>query len=491
MANFSTAKSLARESNILDHAVAIHTEEVNLFTTPPVNIGEEKVMWIEQMPIFQTKGEEAPVQFHIPGTGTQYTDLARTELYLKLKITDENGDPFVQNVETKTAVPIDNILHSMWSMVDIKFNQSLVSTSGTNYMYKSYLETLLNYSQSSKKIQLSSIGFSGDEGNFDAVKPNAEPIGRGISSRYNWFKKITTLENPTMTPADIAKIPEDDRYQDPSCVEFIGPLLADICNQDRLILNGVNIELKLFPNKDTFRLLTSPANTKAHIIIEDCKLYVCKVNVAPDIFLGHHKALEYSPALYPFQRTEIRTFNLSRGSYSTTLEDIWQGEVPNRLIVGMVDSDAFAGDYSRNPFRFKHNNLQNITFFVDSESVPRPPYQLNFKDCNYLEGLLSLYKVSGKLYENTDIGITRETYRQGYSLIGFEVDPTSSADFSYIGKPKGGRTRLTMRFHTGLQNDITIILYATFPEVLEIDAARIASLREKEEILSNWKRNRG
>ena len=38
--------------------------------------------------------------------------------------------------------------------------------------------------------------------------------------------------------------------------------------------------------------------------------------------------------------------------------------------------------------------------------------------------------------ENSDIGITRETYRQGYTLIGFDVDPTMSPDFQICRKIK-------------------------------------------------------
>ena len=35
-------------------------------------------------------------------------------------------------------------------------------------------------------------------------------------------------------------------------VEFVGPLMADICNQDRLILSGVDIDIKLWPTRDEF-----------------------------------------------------------------------------------------------------------------------------------------------------------------------------------------------------------------------------------------------
>ena len=54
------------------------------------------------------------------------------------------------------------------------------------------------------------------------------------------------------------------------------------------------------------------------------------------------------------QRTDIRTFNISENSYGTTLEDIWQGEVPSHLIIGMVKSEAYSGAFDLNPFRFEH-----------------------------------------------------------------------------------------------------------------------------------------
>ena len=84
---------------------------------------------------------------------------------MKLKVKKADGTEF--DIEKKvTAVPIDMILHSMWSSVDIKMNHTLVSTSGTDYMYKALFENLLNYNDNAKRIQLSSIGFSGESGDF-------------------------------------------------------------------------------------------------------------------------------------------------------------------------------------------------------------------------------------------------------------------------------------------------------------------------------------
>ena len=42
----------------------------------------------------------------------------------------------------------------MWSSVDIKLNNNLVSESGTNYMYKALLEAMLTYDDNTKKSNL-------------------------------------------------------------------------------------------------------------------------------------------------------------------------------------------------------------------------------------------------------------------------------------------------------------------------------------------------
>ena len=38
-------------------------------------------------------------------------------------------------------IPVGNVLHSMWSGVDITMNGKLISTTSQKYMYKSYIET--------------------------------------------------------------------------------------------------------------------------------------------------------------------------------------------------------------------------------------------------------------------------------------------------------------------------------------------------------------
>ena len=435
----------------------IHTEELALFSRPPMNVAEDKISWTEIRPSFMSSGEYSSVQFNIPGNSSQYVKLSDSELHVKVRIEKEDGTDFDKaDGRKESGLPIDLILHSMWSSVDIKMNHALVSTSGTDYMYKALFETLLNYNENAKRIQLANAGFSGDSGNFAQTHPLTPPLNKGLKVRYIWFEENTVS------------------------VEFIGPLMADICNQDRLILPGVDIDIKLWPTRDEFRLMVNPNDIRCRLILEDISFHVCKVKVSPEVMMGHNAGLEIADSVYPFQRTDIRTFNVSDNLYATNLEDIWQGEVPTRLVVGMVKSQAYNGDMSLNPFHFQHFDLSSIGFYVDGEPTPRESIKMDVENGQYLEGLISLYRVSGKLMENSDIGISRENYKQGYTLIGFDVDPTTSADFRYIRQPRQGHTKLEIKFKDPLPDPVTLILYATFPEVMTIDQTRNVQLEVKD-----------
>ena len=64
-------------------------------------------------------------------------------------------------------IPVDNFMHSLWNGVDVFMNGELVSTTNQKYMYKAFIETLLNNSATTKKYQLENIGYFGDNGDKD------------------------------------------------------------------------------------------------------------------------------------------------------------------------------------------------------------------------------------------------------------------------------------------------------------------------------------
>ena len=50
--------------------------------------------------------------------------------------------------------------------------------------------------------------------------------------------------------------------------------------------------------------------------------------------------------------------------------NLFQGRIPNRVIVGLVHSDAFNGNVARDPFCFQKFGVSNIRQLVRGEEYP-------------------------------------------------------------------------------------------------------------------------
>ena len=60
----------------------IHTEEIALFSRPPINVVEDRVSWHEIRPPYMSKAEYSSINFSIIGNSSQYVKLSDTELYV-------------------------------------------------------------------------------------------------------------------------------------------------------------------------------------------------------------------------------------------------------------------------------------------------------------------------------------------------------------------------------------------------------------------------
>ena len=164
------------------------------------------------------------------------------------------------------------------------------------------------------------------------------------------------------------------------------------------------------------------------------------------------------PAINPYLKSEVKTTSIASGQYRFSTNDIFQGLVPNKLIVGLVSRAAYMGDYSKGPFYFRHYNCSSVGFYVDGQSYPSQPLQPNYEADQYV----NCYRTSTTF--RNDVNVDRYDYKEGYCLYVLAVDPY----FSFNIKKKG-RCRLRMKFAKPLHESITLILYATFPEILDID----------------------
>ena len=128
-----------------------------LFDKIPQDEGIQQRMYIDALPIAPLS-ENAPVEFVVPGSGAQYIDLKETQLYVKCSLRMGNGSAIPgipdddQSPKEDAYVSVThNLLNSLWKQVDVFMGDKLISTSGQNYPYKSYIDVLLNKGMDAKK----------------------------------------------------------------------------------------------------------------------------------------------------------------------------------------------------------------------------------------------------------------------------------------------------------------------------------------------------
>ena len=255
--------------------------------------------------------------------------------------------------------------------------------------------------------------------------------------------------------------------------------MTDMSQQERLILSGVELLFRFWPASPAFTLMTQEADVGHIIEILDAFIRVCRVLPQPAVTLGINATLQKTPALYPHPRCEMRKFLLASGSYDFSLENVFtSSQVPAIIVLGLVRSQACAGDYSKNPFRFEHMNLSSLNVEIDGKPARKPAMKFQFDDAtiksSYLDGFESLYEgwpdSIGRDDPSDFVGISRLEWATDYSIFSFKL--TQGGGKHFLPVIPMGNLRIYGTFSEALPENTTLVLYSRFPSILTIDRSR-------------------
>src|ERR1043165_9325459 len=122
---------------------------LDLFSVNPTQTSIESSSYGEFCPLASLADNNAPLDFTVNGSGQEYVDLANTQIYVRVQITKGDGTAIDANTH---VAPVNLLLHSMFSEVELKLNDVLVSS--CNGTYCTMLETLLPCGSAAKQSQL-------------------------------------------------------------------------------------------------------------------------------------------------------------------------------------------------------------------------------------------------------------------------------------------------------------------------------------------------
>ena len=421
------------------------SQNLMLFSLPAVDTCIDRVQITEYRPLSQLS-DIGPIEFHIPSTDKTYKALHESSLRVKARILKLNG----ALLTAEDDVTFINIpLQTMFSQIDVFVQGQIISSMDNNQAYRGYIQTLLHYGLSAQSGQLTSQLWYYDTPDY-FNSPGVKEGNKGLSIR-NTFSRNSQI------------------------VDLEGPLHTDLMSIDRYILNGVDIKFNLQRASNAFCLMSNEPNYKVEIL--EAVLRVPHIYVSSSLMIAHARILQTHTAKYPMKKTIIKTETLTLGSNSFVKDDLFEGKIPNRLAIGLIDNGAYAGNYAKNPLLFDHFYMNYLNVSVNGDPLNSQPLKPSFTtgSSGFVSNFLTLFKGMGQYRADGGVAIDRDAYDGGYCLNVFNL--VQNPDVIGSNLIKGGSLRVEVQFAKALESTVTLLLYGEFSSLLQLDHTRAISIQ--------------
>jgi len=392
------------------------------FTVQPTQTAVEKTYDVEYQSLTSLRNN-APVEFYIPATTADLTDLKNSKLYISFRIVKADG---TNCADTDIVAPVNDIFNSMWSNVEFFMGDRLVSHSNNTHGYTSIISHLIHDSEESLLSERSlRLIYKDTAGQMDQTNASLSNTMEFIPGFHPDSKQLVRQNDGTVEAQDVTDPGNaglHKRYlftKTSTQVGLLGSLRIDMFEQEKYLPSGIDMKLRFHRQRDPFTLMTAGGNNAFKIELLEAYLLVRKVKVSPGVALGHEEGMRLKPAQFPITRKETKVTAVSTGVTTFVKDNIFLGQLPKRVVVGLVGTQAYAGSATHNPFNFSHSNVNYIQLHTDGEPVLAKPLRPNFENKDYLHCYNTLYRGFDKVDGAKSTIIKREEYDKGYTFLRF------------------------------------------------------------------------
>ncbi|KAK6175844.1 hypothetical protein SNE40_014224 [Patella caerulea] len=392
---------------------------LDLFTAANTKVDIESGKWHEYHPI-SNLDSGAPLEFYLSGSGEEYLDLAQSFFTVRAKILNSDGTNIADDANVG---PVNNFLHSLFSQIDLSLNGKRVSQPAAVNPYRCYLENLLSYGSDAQKSNLLTCQFCLDTpGHFESSDVSDAGGNKGFKFRAKAFKGSKS-------------------------VDMLGKLHLDLFSQNKYLLNGVDMRLRMVRSKDTFCPMAATDTFK--VVIEKASLCIRRLKLNPAVTVAHASALMKRNAIYPIRRVDVKSFTIPTGNRSLDKDNLFLGQTPRSVLVALVSNDSFSGISNKSSYHLQHFDINHISLQVNGEDVFGKHPSPNFSETlgyGYTRAFNTLFSGTPTLFQDKGPVITLNGYRNGFCIFYFDYTPELSVDNTVHKKENGKcQTRDTFR----------------------------------------------
>ena len=429
----------------INNEFEVTTSALDIFSVPPVDAVLKDGRTVYYYPV-NAISNSGPFEFILPKDNESWTLLPLTRLEGVIKLKKKDDSVFGA---TDIVSPVNLFPQSIFKQVECELNGIQVCDLSTpTYAFKQFIETHLTYSKAAKETHLENSLYVKDQQGKETTYVETENSG---------FKERRAILNANEMKFNFSNVIHSDFFQ---------------CQ--KALLPGVEIKLKFIRNDDNFSLLAASALSNTYEIeIKNLKLSVRRVKIDPVVQASIETTLKTKSSLYNITQSKIKTFMVPANTSSINFPSVIQGNLPQSVIFGFVSDSGFTGKIEGNPFCFGHHNINLFNAKINGIPILPTPFTPSYEanKLNFAREYRWFMDNCGISHENESNGITKKEFMTNSNFYVYDLTPDLCNSF-HNHETKTGNLELDISFQTAPTNNIYLIVYASFPSVIAIDALR-------------------
>jgi len=404
------------------------------------------------------KDVSLPLEFKI-SPSPDYTD---TQIFLRMiiDVTKADGTRVLRQVKedveqpdgTKKTVTKDvkatiytiaHFLMTQFKMAEVFLNNTLIEPPHPHMSYVTYMNALIGYSKALDKTMLastlSSLDSAGLHDEFD----------------YNLGMKARALS------------PDDNLP-----MELYGQLLLEPLLQYRLLPDNVEIVIRLTRTAPQFCLLTDKlADSEAmQVSVQKANLIVRRCTLSERIINQISRQLLTTPAKYMYNHADVKTYTYPSGIQNMERE-IFDGELPRKVTLFMVNQRNFSGSYKLNPFKLDHCNANYVALEINGTIIPVKGIHCNFNKDQFAFSYMYTMNANGFSTNDCNLcvpNIALDEYPLGYTFWTWDLTPDQNANGQHISEPVFGVARIVIQCESASVEPVVAVVIGEYTKAFFI-----------------------
>lgn len=354
---------------------------------------------------------------------------------------------------------INNIGHSLFSKVSAKLGNREVS-SLAHYPYISYLNTRLNFSKATLDSYGRVFGWYPDVTGDNATLNSTDSLNNvSLAARRGWFARTAG-----------------------NSLDLIIHPFSPLFMLNKIILPFIPLSVRLerVSNHQFYLQYPTPGGGETvdyRIKINSAIFYTQYLELTPEYSIGLEQMLtrNIKPVTYKMPEPQLLTFNVAPNIPSFNIHNMFNGSVPDKILVMFVTAAAFNGDHLQNPYNFINADVRSIGLYRNGIPFPHPPIEVNFGTKDYA---LAFHSTLTALMAPSPVGpsLPLDEFVSGTTIFAFDTSPDSSATQMSNLLNRTTNMRLEVTFGTAPTVALVCLVYFERELRVSVDGQRNVSV---------------